>query len=448
MSSNDPFDIVNPVKETLIRRPTPEGKRAPDPHESLSVESPNFEMMSAELWSLSSSAYSNIFIAESISIIFLATQIRSILVYKNVGGLFQRVVGEIQTFENSVIEKGVTEADSRIAKLFLCALIDEAVLNTPWGHQSDWKHENLSNYFFKQAHLGGIFYQETDKLKLKHQFREKLELLKLAYVCLSLGFQGKYRLMSDGHRQVAEARDEIYQMIRNAIDEPDRNLSEYWQGRSVKNPLIRYIPLWVVAAGACLFLLVSFAGFLYFISRSASVTLAQNTAPPIPIEEISIPEEKTVQSATIPSDSDPISDTVGHFRKLFESEIEQNLVEVLDGSPLILRMSNTFLSGKDEIKKEFHGVFTKLAREIKDDDSRINIFGHTDNQPIRFSIKFPDNYTLSVARAKSAAEILLESEPTLKDRVHFEGKSDWMPVVPNDSEANRAINRRIDIHIR
>ena len=70
------------------------------------------------------------------------------------------------------------------------------------------------------------------------------------------------------------------------------------------------------------------------------------------------------------------------------------------------------------------------------------ITGHTDNQPIR-SMRFPSNWHLSEERAdavKGALATLVEPA-----RMRAEGKADAEPVAANDTPANRARNRRVEI---
>ncbi len=66
------------------------------------------------------------------------------------------------------------------------------MLNTPWGAQSDWSTQSLLVTFHREAAGGEKFFQILDRVSGEPQrYRALLELL---YVCLALGFEGKYRL--------------------------------------------------------------------------------------------------------------------------------------------------------------------------------------------------------------------------------------------------------------
>jgi len=71
------------------------------------------------------------------------------------------------------------------------------------------------------------------------------------------------------------------------------------------------------------------------------------------------------------------------------------------------------------------------------------VVGHTDNVPMR-SLRFSSNWDLSRQRAASVAE-LLASITDASGRFQAEGRADTEPLVPNDSAANRARNRRVEI---
>jgi outer membrane protein OmpA-like peptidoglycan-associated protein len=67
--------------------------------------------------------------------------------------------------------------------------------------------------------------------------------------------------------------------------------------------------------------------------------------------------------------------------------------------------------------------------------------GHTDN------IGADDyNYNLSVSRAKAVVDWLIENGIDSK-RLKSEGYGSKMPIVDNNTDSNRAINRRVEFKI-
>ena len=60
-------------------------------------------------------------------------------------------------------------------------------------------------------------------------------------------------------------------------------------------------------------------------------------------------------------------------------------------------------------------------------------------------MRFPSNWHLSTARAEEVARYLSnEVDPS---RIRAEGRAESEPLAPNDTPANRARNRRVDVQV-
>ncbi len=106
-----------------------------------------------------------------------------------------------------------------------------------------------------------------------------------------------------------------------------------------------------------------------------------------------------------------------------------------------------FDSGRAALKDSGKAVLKKVADALKSyEDKAIRVVGHTDNVPIAKSLqqRFPSNWELSSARATTVVRFLQEAgiEP---ERLVATGRAEYAPVAPNDSEAGRQKNRRIEI---
>jgi chemotaxis protein MotB len=106
-----------------------------------------------------------------------------------------------------------------------------------------------------------------------------------------------------------------------------------------------------------------------------------------------------------------------------------------------------FDSGKAEVNGDGKKVLDRVVSVLQNVQNRmIMVEGHTDNIPIGSKImeKFPTNWELSTARATMILRYLQEKGV---DPQHLgaAGFSEYRPIVPNDTDANRQKNRRIDI---
>jgi chemotaxis protein MotB len=106
-----------------------------------------------------------------------------------------------------------------------------------------------------------------------------------------------------------------------------------------------------------------------------------------------------------------------------------------------------FKSGSADIDPVSRQTIEAIGRVLQAiPGKQIRVEGHTDADPIRTS-KFPDNQELSTARANSVWRILVRDaglEPTV---VSATGYGEYRPLVPNDTDAQKAQNRRVDIAI-
>jgi chemotaxis protein MotB len=106
-----------------------------------------------------------------------------------------------------------------------------------------------------------------------------------------------------------------------------------------------------------------------------------------------------------------------------------------------------FDSGRAALKDSGKAVLKKVADALKSyEDKAIRVVGHTDNVPIAKSLqqRFPSNWELSSARATTVVRFLQEAGIEPK-RLVATGRAEYAPIAPNDSEAGRQKNRRIEI---
>jgi chemotaxis protein MotB len=103
-----------------------------------------------------------------------------------------------------------------------------------------------------------------------------------------------------------------------------------------------------------------------------------------------------------------------------------------------------FDSGQAQLKTSARPVLEKLAFFIQNHSSlSVEIHGHTDDLPIN-SRRYPSNWELSADRATQVAKALMQFgiDPS---RLSTKGFGEYHPLYPNDSDANRFKNRRVEL---
>ncbi|MCC5853953.1 MAG: OmpA family protein, partial [Alkalimonas sp.] len=102
----------------------------------------------------------------------------------------------------------------------------------------------------------------------------------------------------------------------------------------------------------------------------------------------------------------------------------------------------TFEINRSDIRPQLYPVLNDIARVLANyDKTMLIISGHTDDTgPYDFNMR------LSLQRADSVSSYLA-AQGVLPIRMETQGFGPTYPMVPNTSEANRALNRRVEIHI-
>ncbi len=122
-----------------------------------------------------------------------------------------------------------------------------------------------------------------------------------------------------------------------------------------------------------------------------------------------------------------------------EISVEKGVVFVSISDKLLFR------SGSYNVTNAAKEVLGKVAKVVNNKpDFEFMVEGHTDNVPIKTS-ELADNWDLSVKRATSVVRILQNDFGVDPARMTAAGRSYYIPLVDNDTSANRAKNRRTRI---
>jgi type IV/VI secretion system ImpK/VasF family protein len=131
-------------------------------------------------------------------------------------------IKQIENFESQLKDNGFRALTVLMAKHLLCAFIDEMVLLQAWAKSYSWEDESLSWHFAHKKLANEDFFMILERASKQKTFN--LDILELGYVCLSLGFQGKYRYLNNGQAILAVFSDNIYDVIRKKRGEHSRQL--------------------------------------------------------------------------------------------------------------------------------------------------------------------------------------------------------------------------------
>jgi type VI secretion system protein ImpK len=227
-----------------------------------------------------------------------------------------------------------------------------------------------------------------------------------------------------------------------AAIEPGRGalpeLSTRWRGAQLH---ARRVPgalaIWGAASACASFLAALYFGFSVLLgTRSDPVAreLARLKLPPL---AMAASQPRRAPGTAVSAASLTLAKALGEAVQVSD---------LGDGTLMVLKSDHLFAPGSARPAADEHALIEQIAAALDTLPGAIIVSGHTDDQPIR-TARFPSNWELSTERARSVVSIMAGK---LGDatRLRAEGLADSDPLVPNDSAANRAKNRRVTIVLR
>lgn len=157
--------------------------------------------------------------------------------------------------------------------------------------------------------------------------------------------------------------------------------------------------------------------------------------------------QQNLRTNTLPTVN--VDELAAQVSAALAAEIEAQVLDVIPGETGVLirvREKDSFPSGSARLQGDFEAVLDKLTVVLNAVEARVIVEGHTDDVPID-TPDYPSNWVLSSARAASVVHYLTENRLNDPSRVSIRARGEYLPIAPNDSAANRAKNRRVEINI-
>jgi len=218
--TDNPFAEPERTERTIIR---PGARRAPPTpvHQRPPEALPAFAAATDTVQSTAIGV--NPLVAAAGPLLQLMARLRNTLTQPDPGELRERAVSAMRSFEQRARELEVPMEQLRPAHYALCASLDDVVLNTPWGGTGLWGAQPLVATFHHDVVGGERFFE------LLGQMRQNpgrfLPVIELMYLCMSLGFQGQYRLSPRGPAELERLREETYALIQRQHPSAEAGLS-------------------------------------------------------------------------------------------------------------------------------------------------------------------------------------------------------------------------------
>lgn len=433
--SNDDLDPFAPRDATIMRPRPGAGRRSSGDPLSVSARRPESvqppELPPAQLGELFGVGLNPLLQAAN-PLLLLAGRVRTTLMHNDVADLRRQALEAVRTFEERAGAAGIASGTVLAARYALCATLDEAVLSTPWGAQSDWASQTLLVTLHREAWGGEKFFEMLERIS--RDPARHIDLMELQYVCLALGFAGKFQVVDHGQDKLAAIQRDLFQKIRAHRGATEPGLSPHWRGiEDRRNRVVRYVPWWVIGAAA----LVALTGtFVYFHARLGTLAApVHERLAKVGVDDFTGP----AVVAAVPEGP--------RLKALLAEDVTADVLEVEESgnrTVVTLVAPDLFASGSAKVNPVRYDVLVRVADAIDQVPGRVLVVGHTDDSPLR-SLRYRDNYELSRERAVQVVEIMKRAidDPS---RLEWTGVGPSQPkYTPPSLPENRARNRRVEI---
>ena len=144
-----------------------------------------------------------------------------------------------------------------------------------------------------------------------------------------------------------------------------------------------------------------------------------------------------------------ISTAISKLQDFVETQKQQESIKVsITSKGVAIRILTPLLfeRGHAELKPQGMPFLAKIFDMSKGWDNTIRVAGHTDDLPIVNGM-YDSNWELAYTRARNAIKFGINYSAIEPSRFSVVGYGEYRPAFANDSEENRAKNRRIEIFI-
>jgi len=180
--------------------------------------------------------------------------------------LRQKIDEQFRALETRARQADVPQEDVQQAKYAIAAFIDEMILTSSWPLKDSWSDKPLQLAYFNDFAAGEEFYNKVDALR----GAKRNNVLEVYYLCLALGFRGKY-VDLQGMEKKKVLMDTILREMRGAVPAGPTpgGLSPAWQPPDALPGIVKNFPAWFVAAACALFVILLFILLSTLLGSSA-----------------------------------------------------------------------------------------------------------------------------------------------------------------------------------
>lgn len=145
------------------------------------------------------------------------------------------LIEEMEYFTQAMNQQGVEKPQIMLSRYLLCTFVDEMIGTTYWGKDNNWANSSLLGHFYNETYGGEKFFQVLEELQRAPA--KYFDLLELIYVCISLGFQGKFRIKNKGKMELDSIRENLFRQMKMMNVRQSQNFYSAHKVSSERNTL-------------------------------------------------------------------------------------------------------------------------------------------------------------------------------------------------------------------
>lgn len=196
----------------------------------------------------------------------LILQLRGTDEYGDAQALRARILDLFDKADREAKRAGTSERASQQAQFALVAFVDETILSSNWVQKDYWLAKPLQLELYDRYDAGEEFFERLKQLRAEGA--AQAEVLEIYYLCMTLGFKGRYLLHDQ--EKLRTLVEETHDALRSMPGMQAEQLSPHGTpGDQTATEVRSKLPPWVIAVAALVLGLLVYLGMSLYISDAA-----------------------------------------------------------------------------------------------------------------------------------------------------------------------------------
>lgn len=197
--------------------------------------------------------------------------------------LQRELIQTVVTFQETITQLGYQPEYVIVCRYVMCATIDDIIKSTSWGSEGQWEAYALLPALNQEPTREDKFFTILERVI--QEPAHYIDLMELMYLCLSLGYQGQYRVTDQNQYALEQITHALYKHIRAYRGGFSKTLSPMPlkpHARTSNPPTDQSLPGWLILfIGVCLVMVLFIA--LGYLTETLSNEALKNIAELQPI---------------------------------------------------------------------------------------------------------------------------------------------------------------------